>query len=73
MAELSEQRINLIHHILTKIAQCEGGHVEIIVTKSGNVIVYLTPEIPYRFWCNDCKKRLTCKSKLLERWSQPTT
>lgn len=70
MAKLSQYRHDLIRHILETIAACEGGFVETLATEEGDVIIRLVPDIPPQFWCEDCKKRAVCKSKLMARWAK---
>ena len=72
MAKLSHPRHDIIRRILEKIAACEGGYVETLATEAGDVIIRIDPDIPPEYWCDECKKRIICKAKLMSRWSQPT-
>ncbi len=67
MARLSVTRYELIRHILETIAECEGGIVETLATDAGDIIIRIVPDIPPKLWCDDCKARSICKSKLMIR------
>lgn len=69
MDNINYTRQELLITILQKIIDCEGGKFEIIADKnSKESYIIFTTDIPYKNWCNDCKKRIECKRKLIKRW-----
>jgi len=70
MARLSEFQLEFIYHILDKITLCEGGYISVYYTEDGDCIMELFTDIPIEFWCDDCKKRAICKTKIMYRWAR---
>ena len=55
---------------MESIVACEGGELDVMTTKDGDTIIEMAPAIPPLLWCDNCKKRIICKSKLMARWSK---
>lgn len=66
-------KYDLIMHIMKKIVKCEGGYIEQKLMNDGKVELTLITELPYEVWCDQCKKRLKVKTKLMNRWDIPIT
>ena len=70
MDSLNEAQLELLYHILEKIAKCEGGHIDVYYTNNDECIMNLTTDIPVKFWCEDCLKCAICRIKLIRRWTK---
>lgn len=71
MSFANSTQYELVLHLMKKIVDCEGGNIEKRPLRNGGFSLRLNSDIPYGLWCDACKKRLKCKTKLMARWSVP--
>lgn len=56
--------------MMAKIAECEGGEVNIIDDDTSADGLYIKSNIPEKHWCDRCKELHTRVKELKERWSK---
>lgn len=61
---LNERQFKCLSRLMTLIAECEGGYLDISDTGAR-----ITTAIPEELWCTDCVALMERVVELRERWS----